>query len=141
MEGAATSSWMNPVQRYLLLIGRGLLGLYFIGPGLQKVFAWDAMSAYMAAHDVPFIPVLLALTTVIQVGGGACLLIGYRAQWMAFILAGLTLVINFYMHDFWNLEEGLQRMHETQNFVKNLGIMAGLLCLAGMAQTQQGKHQ
>ncbi|MGM0632113.1 MAG: hypothetical protein ACQETO_02965 [Pseudomonadota bacterium] len=35
------------------------------------------------------------------------------------------------MHDFWTMEEGLQRSHETQNFVKNMGIMAGLLALAG----------
>jgi putative oxidoreductase len=33
------------------------------------------------------------------------------------------------MHDFWTLEEGLQRSHETQNFFKNMGIMAGLLIL------------
>jgi len=37
------------------------------------------------------------------------------------------------MHDFWTLPAGeLQTGHETQNFVKNMGIMAGLLVTAGM---------
>ena len=45
------------------------------------------------------------------------------------MLAGMTLVINVFMHDFWNVYEGLTQQHETQNFIKNLAIMAGLLTL------------
>ena len=70
------------------------------------------MSTYMASHDVPMIPVLLVLTILIQVGAGAGLLIGYRTQLMAFLLAGLTLMISLFMHDFWNMEDGVQKGHE-----------------------------
>jgi putative oxidoreductase len=48
------------------------------------------------------------------------------------VLAGLTLVISVFMHDFWGMEEGLERAHEMQNFVKNMAIMAGLLYVAGV---------
>ena len=127
---------MNPehlarVQKGLLLGGRALLGLYFIVPGITKVTGFAAMSAYMEAHGVPLIPVLLSLTIVLQIGGGTSLLLGYRTQLMAFVLAGLTLVISLFMHDFWNVEEGLEQAHETQNFVKNLAIVAGLMFVAG----------
>ncbi len=127
---------MNPehlalVQKGFLLGGRALLGLYFIVPGITKITGFAAMSAYMEAHGVPLIPVLLSLTIVLQIGGGTSLLLGYRTQLMAFVLAGLTLVISLFMHDFWNVEEGLERAHETQNFVKNLAIMAGLMFVAG----------
>jgi putative oxidoreductase len=47
------------------------------------------------------------------------------------VLAGLTLLISLYMHNFWNLPEGGNQVHETQNFFKNMGIMAGLLVLSG----------
>ena len=60
-----------------------------------------------------------------------CLLAGYKTQLMAFLLAGLTLVINLFMHDFWNMSEGVQQAHEMQNFIKNLAIMAGLMYVAG----------
>ncbi len=120
------------VQKALLLSGRGLLGLYFIVPGITKVTGFAAMSEYMAAHGVPLIPVLLVLTIIIQIGGGLSLLVGYRTQLMAFLLAGLTLVISAFMHDFWSMEEGLARAHETQNFVKNMAIMAGLMYVAGV---------
>jgi putative oxidoreductase len=36
------------------------------------------------------------------------------------------------MHDFWTLVEGLARTHETQNFFKNIGIMAGLLVVSSL---------
>ena len=132
---------MNPdhlalAERTLLLVGRALLGLYFIIPGITKITGFAAMSAYMEAHGVPLIPVLLAVTIVLQIGGGSSLLLGYRAQQMAFLLAGLTLAISFNMHDFWNVDDGLERAHETQNFIKNLAIMAGLMFVAGSGGTR-----
>lgn len=127
-------------QRALLITGRALLGLYFIVPGISKITGWAAMSAYMEQHGVPLIPVLLAFTTILQIGGGACLAIGYRAQLMAFLLAGLTLMINLFMHDFWNVYEGTDQGHETQNFIKNLAIMAGLLYVAGMPTSRAGSQ-
>lgn len=121
------------LQRACLITGRALLGLYFIIPGITKITGWSAMSAYMEQHGVPMIPVLLALTTLLQIGGGACLVIGYRARLMAFLLAGLTLAISLFMHDFWNVYEGVDQGHETQNFIKNMAIMAGLLYVAGVS--------
>lgn len=118
-------------RRASLLTGRFLLGAYFFVPGITKITGFAGMSEYMAAHGVPLIPLTLSLTIVLQVGGGACLAFGYRTRTMAFLLAGLTLLISLFMHDFWTMEEGLEAAHETQNFIKNLAIMAGLLYVAG----------
>jgi putative oxidoreductase len=54
----------------------------------------------------------------------------WNTRTAAFLLAGLTLVINLFMHDFWNDYPGGNPQHEMQNFIKNLGIFAGLLLLA-----------
>lgn len=135
----------NLFDSLCLLVGRVLLGLYFILPGLQKISQFDAMSQYMASHNVPFIPVLLVVTILLQICCGAALILGFRAKLAAFILAGLTLVISVYMHNFWNLPEGSDVAHETQNFVKNMAIMAGLLIVASrgtgkfsLSKTQAG---
>ena len=109
------------------LTGRVLLGLYFVIPGVTKITGYAGMSEYMASHGVPLIPLLLPLTIVIQVAGGAALIIGFRTQIVAFVLAGLTLVISLFMHDFWTMQEGMEQAHEMQNFIKNMAIMAGLL--------------
>ena len=119
------------IQKLLLVTGRVLLGLYFIVPGISKIVGFEQNSQYMAEHGVPLIPVLLVITIVLQVGGGGALLLGFRTQLCAFVLAGLTLVISIFMHDFWNVYDGTDQGHETQNFIKNLAIMAGLLYVAG----------
>ena len=124
-------------QKLSMILGRGLLGLYFIIPGITKVTGFAGMSEYMTAHGVPLVPVLLVITIILQIGGGACLAVGYRAQLMAFLLAGLTLLISLYMHDFWNYEEGMEKGHEMQNFIKNMAIMAGLLFVAGTGRAEK----
>lgn len=121
---------MQKFEVMSLLLGRFLLGLYFVLPGTQKIFQYEMMSQYMEKFGVPMISVLLPLTIVMQIALGLAVIIGYKGQIAAFLLAGLTLVISIYMHSFWNLPEGSNVGHETQNFVKNMAIMAGLLVLA-----------
>ncbi|MAC70727.1 MAG: hypothetical protein CMP84_11040 [Gammaproteobacteria bacterium] len=121
------------IESLLVTLGRVLLGLYFIIPGTTKITGYDATSQYMANHGMILIPFFLILTIIIQVGGGLIMVAGYQTKITAFILAGLTLVISLAMHDFWTMPAGeLQTGHETQNFVKNMAIMAGLLAMAGL---------
>jgi len=118
-------------ENVLRHVGRVLLGLYFIAPGISKLFGWESTAAYMTLHGVPLVVPLLALTVVLQIGGGLMLAIGYRARLTAFVLAGLAFLINVFMHDFWNSYDGVDQAHEIQNFIKNLAIIAGLLYVAG----------
>ena len=114
----------------LLTAGRVLLALYFLVPGIMKFVSWDMHIQWMEKHDMPFVPVLLGLAGIFQIGAAA-LLIANRFTWLvALLLAGLVLVINVSLHDFWNYS-GLEGAHEMQNFIKNLGILAGLLVLSG----------
>jgi putative oxidoreductase len=99
----------------------------------MKIFNYQGTADYMASHGMTFIPFFLILTIIIQTGGGLTMIVGYQTKATAFLLAGLTLVINAVIHDFWTLPAGeLQTAHETQNFVKNLGIVAGLLVVSGL---------
>ncbi|WP_299074557.1 DoxX family protein [uncultured Paraglaciecola sp.] len=123
---------MRAIEKFCLLLGRLLMGTYFILPGLQKITGYQAMTEYMLAHSVPATAILLPLTIVIQIAAGLAIIVGFKGKFAAFILAGLTLIISIYMHDFWGMEEGLARTHETQNFFKNMGIMAGLLMVANI---------
>jgi len=120
---------MSFIENTCLVVGRFLLGGYFILPGLQKIIQYQRMTDYMLAHSVPFTDILLPLTLVIQIAAGLAIIVGFKGKLAAFILAGLTLIISLYMHDFWNMVDGMERNHEMQNFVKNMAIMAGLLII------------
>lgn len=130
---------MLGLTKTLYFSGRILLGLYFIVPGIMKVMNFGGTAEYMAAHGMKFISLFLVLTIILQLTGGVCLVIGYRQQQVSFVLAGLVLVISVVMHDFWAMEQGLQRAHEMQNFIKNTAIMAGLLVLSGGYMPQSGE--
>ena len=122
--------WLKKLDSTFFIVGRSLLGLYFILPGLSKVFDFASTLALMRMKGVPFSLVLLPLTIVIQVLGGIFLVLGRNLRLTAFILFGLTIVINLFIHNFWALTGDPSQGHEIQNFVKNLAIAAGLLVLA-----------
>lgn len=107
--------------------GRVILGLYFLLPGaVLKIVNPEATAQAMADKGMFAVFFFLILTIIIQLVGGINMIVGYQTKITAFILAGLTIVISLVMHNFWEVPE------ETQNFVKNLGIMAGLLVAAGL---------
>ena len=76
------------------------------------------------------VPVLLALAGLIQIAGGVLLLINRHVVVCALGFAAMVLLINVNLHDFWNIYDGVNAERETQNFVKNLAVFAGLLVLA-----------
>ncbi|HBN16079.1 MAG: hypothetical protein CMQ46_01615 [Gammaproteobacteria bacterium] len=117
------------IQKLATPAGRIILGVYFLLPGLMKFTQYDMHVEYMASHGMVFIPFFLILSGIIQVSGALAFFVGYQVRLYAFLLAGMTVIISLVMHDFWTMEEGLQRSHETQNFFKNMGITAGLLVL------------
>lgn len=123
---------MRVIENICLLAGRLLMGTYFILPGLQKITNYQTMTDYMLTHNVPATAFLLPVTIIIQIVLGLAIIIGFKGRFAAFFLAGLTLIISIYMHDFWSMAEGLERTHETQNFFKNMGIMAGLLIITSI---------
>ena len=120
------------MKSILIHIGRILLAIYFLLPGITKFTSWDIHMALMETHNMIMIPLLLATAGVIQIIGSICLILNKKVVECALVLAALVLLINFNLHDFWNIYEGVDSKHEFQNFYKNMGIFAGLLLLAAI---------
>lgn len=108
-------------------IGRWLLALYFIVPGVMKFAAWEDTVALMTLHNVPFEGPLVAVSAVVNIVGGLLLASNRFVRFTAFGFVLYIILVNALLHDFWNFPD------ELQNFIKNLGILAGLLVLAGVA--------
>ncbi len=123
------------MQSILIHVGRSLLALYFLLPGISKFTSWDMHVTLMETHNMSMVPVLLALAGVTQIGASLCLFLNKQVVVCALGLAVMIMLINFNLHDFWNTYQGVDEKHELQNFVKNLGILAGLLLLAAHAMT------
>ena len=121
---------MSQTERLLATTGRVLLSLIFVGAGLSKIGEWSNTAAMMAAKGLPAVPVLLALTIALEVGGGLAVLSGVGARSSALALALFLVPATLTFHDFWRYQGAEHQMHQV-NFMKNLAIMGGLLLLAG----------
>ena len=99
-------------------------------PGIAKVFLFSANLEVVIAKEVPFPVFSLCIVAMAQIICGSFIIFGKHLKISSITLAITTLLINFYIHDFWNLSGDPNQAHETQNFVKNLGILAGLLILS-----------
>jgi putative oxidoreductase len=111
-------------------IGRALLAVLFILAGVGKITGYNNTLAYMAAHGVPgfLLPAVIAL----ELGGGLALLIGWRADIAAFLLAGFTIIAAVVFH----INFGDQA--QLTLFLKDFAIAGGLL-LAVLAQSRKTK--
>ena len=117
------------INNFIFILGRSLLGIYFLLPGLGKIFTYSDNLILLASKGVPLSVISLPLTILIEIGLGLFLIFGKYVRVSSFILFALTILINIFIHDFWNLSGDIQA-HETQNFYKNMGVAAGLLILA-----------
>ena len=127
------------MKNILMHVGRVLLALYFLAPGIGKFTSWDSHVALMEVHNMIMVPVLLAIAGIVQVVGSISLLLNKQVVICALGFAAMTILINLNLHDFWNVYEGVDVKHETQNFYKNLGIFAGLLLLAAVNMEEPSK--
>ena len=114
-------------------IGRILLGVYFLLPGIMKITFWGMHVQLMQHHNIAFTEPLLAIAAVANIGLGLLLIFNRYVRFAAYACVVYIVMINIGLHDFWNFT-GIEAEHETQNFVKNLGILAGLLVLAGYSR-------
>ena len=113
-----------------ITIGRMLLALYFLLPGLMKFAAFDLHVGLMERHGVPAAAPLLIVAGLANVVGALMLAANRHVRLASFGFVLYILLVNLFLHDFWNFD-GVEGQHELQNFIKNLGILAGLLVLAG----------
>ena len=114
----------NGNQGALPLIGRILLALTFIMAGLGKLGAPSATQGYIAAVGIPA-PLLAYLGAVlVEVGGGALLLVGYRTKIVAIVLALFCVATALIFH------RALDDQNQMIHFFKNLAMAGGLLQVA-----------
>ena len=112
------------------LIGRVILGLYFFVFGFGKVFTYQDVESLMLLKEVPLVALTLPLTIAIQTIFGLLIIFGKYLRLSGLVLFILTLLINYYIHNFWDLAGDPSQANEMQNFIKNTAIAGGLLILS-----------
>lgn len=107
------------------LVARVLLSIIFLVSGVSKLTDWSGTAGFMAAQGIPLVPVVLALTILCEVGGGALLLLGLETRAASLLLFLFLIPVTLVFHRFWTAT-GAARAPQMASFLKNLAIMGGL---------------
>ena len=85
----------------------------------------------MQSHQLPaqLIPARLGMAPLIEVGGVLCLFVGWKARAAAFVMFLYLGMVSVLLHNFWAQHGASAGGMQTQ-FLKNAGIMGGLLMIA-----------
>ena len=116
-------------DKYIYLTGRILIGLYFLIPGIFKILSFSEYIEIVTINDVPFPALSLILVILCQLIFGSSIILGRFLKIGSIVLAVNVVLFNLYIHDFWNIDDVINKNHELQNFIKNTAIIAGLLVL------------
>lgn len=111
----------------LFLIGRIVLGLFYLFNASNHFFNLKMMSGYTKSKGVPF-PTLATLGTgVMLLLGGLSVLLGVYPDIGVALLVIFLVPTAFIMHNFWTVGDQQARMMEMIQFMKDMALAASAL--------------
>jgi putative oxidoreductase len=110
----------------VLVIGRVLFALVFIASGVTVHLVGRAEGVeYARASGAPAPELLVPLSGVAAVAGGAMIALGLWADLGAILVAGFLVGITPYMHAFWKFDDPQMRTVQMAMFMKNASMLGG----------------
>ena len=116
-------------MEYLVLLGRVLLGAFFVQAGVDHLRKVDMMAPYAAAKGVPAARLSVRVTGVQLLAGGFSILLGAWPQWGVLLIALFLIPTSFMMHAFWAVKDPQAAMMDRVQFGKNIALLGGVLML------------
>ncbi len=119
---------MERSQDTLALTGRILIAALFLWSGFGKLTGFSGNVGYATSLGLPMPQVLIAVSILLELGGGIALVLGWNTRWVALLFALWLIPVTLAGHPFWSAPEA-QVMAQKINFMKNVAIFGGLLVL------------
>jgi putative oxidoreductase len=116
-------------EESLIVLGRVLLGGFFVAAGIRHFFITPSVRAALAARGAPAPMLLLMTGTIFQIGAGLLLMAGILVRPAALGLVAFTIAASVLLLNFWSLQ-GAAREAAMNGWKSNLAIIGGLLVAA-----------
>ena len=117
----------------LFLVGRILLGGYFLYSGINHFLNLGGMAQYTASKGVPAPELAVLGTGLLLLVAGASILLGLFPRVGLACAAIFFIGVTPMMHNFWAVPAE-QQMGEMINFTKNVALLGGTLMLFGIPE-------
>jgi putative oxidoreductase len=114
------------------LVGRLVLGWFFLSQVALYGGDWDATVTLMHFRAIPAAPFTLAVTLLLLSMGSLSLIFGFHARYGALLLFSLTIIAAVLLHDYWRITGNPgARAADFELFACYAAIAGGLLVLIG----------
>jgi putative oxidoreductase len=113
----------------LLLIGRIILGGFFIYSAVNHFIGFGMMTQYAKMKGVPFPAVAQVLTGFMLLIGGVSILCGVYPTVGVLLLVAFLVPVSVMMHNFWEIKDPQMRMADKSSFMKNMALLGAILML------------
>lgn len=121
---------MNPAgQSNMMLVGRVMVSAIFLVFGIRKLIAVAGTAGYFAKLGFPMPDVMVWVAILVEVGGGALLLLGWQTRRVAWLLIAFTVIATLMAHRYWEFDAA-QYANQMTHFFKNVAMVGGLLYIA-----------
>jgi len=122
------------MESTIFIIGRVLLGGFFINSGINHFRGIAMMSGYAQMKGVPMPKASVAFSGALLLVGGLSILLGVYPTVGVVSLALFLIPTTYMMHAFWKVEDPMAKMGERVNFTKNVALLGAALILIAIPQ-------
>jgi len=110
-----------------LLIGRIIVGVYYLFNAANHFNQIDMMTGYAGSKGVPAPKLAVGGSGLLLLVGGLSILLGYQPLIGVIAIILFLLPVTFMMHNFWAVEDPQMKMAEMVNFMKNMALIGSAL--------------
>lgn len=125
---------MTDITDILFLVGRLLLGSFFLMSAWNHLTNVKALTPYAAAKGVPAPALAVFGTGVLLAAGGLSLILGVYPLIGLGALAVFLIGTTPKMHAYWKETDPMAKMGEQVNLMKNTALLGAVLALAVVAR-------
>src|SRR5215468_2709016 len=109
---------MSNIHNIAFVIGRVLVGCFFLMNGFNHFAQLSMMTGYAKSKGIPAPKLAVGGSGVLLFLGGLSLLLGYHPTIGAALLVIFLLGVSFGIHNFWTVQDQQAKKVEMTNFLK-----------------------
>lgn len=116
------------------LIGRIVVGLYWLNGAMMHFTQAQSMVPYAKMKNVPFAELAVPGTGVLLLIAALSILTGVYPVIAVTALVVFLVPVTFLMHNFWTIEDQAMKMNDMVMFTKNMAMLGYTLILLAIPQ-------
>lgn len=123
---------MEKIKKAGVVVGRIIVGLFYIQSGIHHFTALDHMAQYASSMGVPLSKLAVIVSGLILLAAGLSILLGFKIELGVLALILFFIPVSLFMHPFWKFEDPQVKMMQSINFMKNMALMGSALIWLGI---------